>query len=313
MYSQFEVSTVIPVYNAEKYVTRAVESALQFPFVVEILLVEDGSIDNSLNVCKGLATRYADKITIIQHKDSRNLGAGHSRNVGLQNAKGQFVSFLDADDYYLPNRFDKDQSVFSKYPDADAVHNVLGISFENDAVKENFFSKGFQSRTGVSEQVKPEELKDVLLGLHPKIRGYFHLDTFTIKRDKLEKVPLFNTLLRLHQDTDWIFKLAFLLNIYSGELETPVAIRHVHPSNRITKDADYKSRAKMYHEFYVWLKNKNEKSIYKKRIAGLWAHHHLSEHNSKVRRFLIGLKLGLDKNILFSYKNCKIVLKKIIK
>src|SRR5687767_10956534 len=106
-----KISVIIPVYNAEKYVTQAVESALQFEEVYEVILIEDKSPDNALEVCRQLAEKN-DRVKLFQHPDKGNHGAGPTRNLGLENATGDFIAFLDADDYYLPNRFDAEKELF---------------------------------------------------------------------------------------------------------------------------------------------------------------------------------------------------------
>ncbi|MBH2023635.1 MAG: glycosyltransferase, partial [Flavobacteriales bacterium] len=77
-----KISVIIPVYNAEKYVSQAVESALQLDEVFEIILVEDKSPDNALEVCKELAEKH-ERVKLFQHPDQGNHGAGASRNLGL--------------------------------------------------------------------------------------------------------------------------------------------------------------------------------------------------------------------------------------
>ncbi|WP_228442012.1 glycosyltransferase family 2 protein [Chryseobacterium nematophagum] len=104
-----KISVIIPVYNAEKYVQQAVESALQFEKVYEVILVEDGSPDNVLSVCERLRDQYP-RVKLFQHADKKNHGAGASRNLGIANASGDFIAFLDADDYYLSNRFDAEKN-----------------------------------------------------------------------------------------------------------------------------------------------------------------------------------------------------------
>ena len=105
------ISVIIPVYNAEKFVSQAVESALQFDEVFEILLIEDKSPDNALQVCQQLAEKY-ERVKLYQHPDKENHGAGPSRNLGMEKASGDFIAFLDADDYFLPNRFDSERELF---------------------------------------------------------------------------------------------------------------------------------------------------------------------------------------------------------
>ncbi len=75
---KFEVSVVIPVYNAVPYVRQAVESALAQSQVREVLMVEDGSPDNALEVCRELAAEYP-RVVLLRHPNGENRGAGASR------------------------------------------------------------------------------------------------------------------------------------------------------------------------------------------------------------------------------------------
>jgi len=91
------VSVIIPVYNAEKYLEQCISSiADQTMQDIEILAINDGSTDNSLNILDELSLRYKGKLKIY---DKENGGAGSARNVGLENASGEFIKFVDADDY----------------------------------------------------------------------------------------------------------------------------------------------------------------------------------------------------------------------
>src|SRR4051812_37519090 len=126
--SDFKVSVVIPVYNAEKYIKAAVNSALMQEEVGEVILVEDKSPDNSLSVCKGLEMQDS-RVHLYQHPDKQNHGAGASRNLGITLAKLDYIAFLDADDYFLPNRFKKDKTLFEKDPSIDAVYSAIGTHY----------------------------------------------------------------------------------------------------------------------------------------------------------------------------------------
>ncbi|MGX5685013.1 glycosyltransferase family 2 protein [Chryseobacterium cucumeris] len=110
---------MIPVFNAELYITKAVESALQFSEVFEVLLIEDRSPDNALEICKELAEKHM-RVQFFQHPDKENHGAGASRNLGIENAAGDVIAFLDADDYFLPNRFDVEKELF-KNPQIEGI------------------------------------------------------------------------------------------------------------------------------------------------------------------------------------------------
>ena len=95
-----KISVIIPIYNAEKYLERCINSLLNQTYSdYEIILVDDGSKDNSGNICDYYAYKYSN-IKVI-HKE--NGGSGSARNVGISKAKGNYISFVDADDYVKNN------------------------------------------------------------------------------------------------------------------------------------------------------------------------------------------------------------------
>ena len=95
-----KVSIIVPVYNAAEYVGKCLESvALQDYKNIEIIVVEDGSDDESPDVCKEYARRY-DNIKVYHDKCGT---AGAARNYGMSKAAGDYVMFVDADDYLTDN------------------------------------------------------------------------------------------------------------------------------------------------------------------------------------------------------------------
>ena len=90
------ITIIVPVYNVEDYLPRCIESLiLQKYSNIEILLINDGSLDNSLEICR----KYAEKDIRIKVFDKVNGGVSSARNVGLENASGKYVMFVDSDDY----------------------------------------------------------------------------------------------------------------------------------------------------------------------------------------------------------------------
>lgn len=97
---QSKVTVIVPVYNVEPYLERCVNSLMHQTFDdVEILLIDDGSTDRSGELCDRMAQQ--DERIRVFHKE--NEGQGIARNLGLQNASGKYVCFLDSDDYYDPD------------------------------------------------------------------------------------------------------------------------------------------------------------------------------------------------------------------
>jgi glycosyltransferase involved in cell wall biosynthesis len=92
----FLVSFIIPCYNAEKWIAEAIESCLSQAYKsIELIIINDGSTDNSLSVIQSFADRYPN---IIRYKSQPNKGQAETRNKAIEMARGKYVLFLDADD-----------------------------------------------------------------------------------------------------------------------------------------------------------------------------------------------------------------------
>jgi glycosyltransferase involved in cell wall biosynthesis len=254
-----KISVIIPVYNAEKYVTQAVESALQFDEVHEIILVEDQSPDNALKVCQHLAEKH-DRVKLFQHPDKGNHGAGPTRNLGLEKATGDSIAFLDADDYYLPNRFDAERELF-KDPKVEGVYGALGVHYYSAKAKEQYYPLFEDKLTTVYKKHDPKEVFPGQLNMRGSF-GLFSIDCLTIRRESMMKKlkPLFKTHLRLHQDTEFLFRLSYYLDLYPGILDQAIAMRGVHENNRITTVDSKKvnpaiTRVLLWKEIHDWAQN----------------------------------------------------------
>ncbi len=92
-----KISVIVPVYNAEKYLKTCISSiANQTLKDIEIIAVNDGSTDRSLDLLDKLSNKYKGKLKIF---NKENGGAGSARNIGIENSSGEFIKFVDADDY----------------------------------------------------------------------------------------------------------------------------------------------------------------------------------------------------------------------
>ena len=116
------LSILIPVYNVEKYLAQCLESVInQTLSDIEIIVINDGSKDNSLNIIKDFAAK--DKRIIVIDKE--NEGYGKSMNRGLDVASGKYIGIVESDDWIEPNMYEKLISTAEKY--------------KADIVKANFF------------------------------------------------------------------------------------------------------------------------------------------------------------------------------
>ena len=90
------VSAIIPVYNVEKYICECIESVINQTYKnLQIIIINDGSIDNSKNLCN----KYANKDNRIIIVNKKNGGAASAKNIGIDIAEGDYIAFLDGDDY----------------------------------------------------------------------------------------------------------------------------------------------------------------------------------------------------------------------
>ena len=226
-----KVSVIIPVYNAETYLRESVESALAQAETGEVVLVEDGSPDNSLAECQKLAAQY-DRVKLFQHPDKGNHGAGATRNLAIQKAQYEYVAFLDADDLYLENRFQKAREIFEQDDTVEGVYEAIGTKFENEEVKKEWLKSGRPYITTVSRRVDPEDLLEKLIMFN---YGHFHGDGLVVRRTIFDKAGLFQEDLRVSQDTHMYLKMAAVGRLRPGDLEEPVALRRVHSDNRFNK------------------------------------------------------------------------------
>lgn len=113
------VSCIIIFLDEERYLAEAVESVIaQSSGDWELLLVDDGSSDRSAEIASGYARRFEGRIRHLTHPGRENRGMSASRNLGIAQARGEFIAFLDGDDTWLPDKLERQIALFSQHPDA---------------------------------------------------------------------------------------------------------------------------------------------------------------------------------------------------
>ncbi|MDB5162030.1 MAG: hypothetical protein JWM52_538 [Candidatus Saccharibacteria bacterium] len=121
MKNKLLISIIITNYNYGKYVTKAAESALNQTYPnIELIIIDDGSDDNSDIVIKDFVAKYPERnIHYVRHRE--NKGVVYTRNEGIKLAKGEFISYLDADDYFNRNYISKSYNIANEHK-ADVVY-----------------------------------------------------------------------------------------------------------------------------------------------------------------------------------------------
>jgi glycosyltransferase involved in cell wall biosynthesis len=119
------VSISIPFYNSEAFLSEAIESVLAQTYTRwELLLVDDGSADQSTEIARDYASRFKEKIHYLEHTDHRNCGLTCSRNLGARHSHGFYLAFLDSDDVWLPQKLENQVALMDAHPEAGLVYGL---------------------------------------------------------------------------------------------------------------------------------------------------------------------------------------------
>lgn len=118
-----QVSVVVIFLGAQRFLEEAIESVLAQTYPSwELLLVDDGSTDGSSAIARRYAAEHPGRIRYLEHPGHANRGTGPSRHLGLVQAKGEFIAFLDSDDIWLPRRLERHIALLRRQPDVAMVY-----------------------------------------------------------------------------------------------------------------------------------------------------------------------------------------------
>ena len=113
------VSVIMIFLNEEQFIEEAVRSVFEQTYKNwELLLVDDGSTDTSTRLAQRYAAQHPGQVRYLEHQDHQNCGMSGSRNLGIRNAQGEFIAFLDADDVWLPQKVERQVAILGDQPEA---------------------------------------------------------------------------------------------------------------------------------------------------------------------------------------------------
>lgn len=191
------VSVIIPVYNAQEYISDSIESVLQQDLshhALELIVVDDGSTDSSVSITKNLLNQCDFPTSLISIDNS---GPSRARNLGWQQAKGRWIQFLDADDLLAPTKLHRQLTDTEGLPETVAVvyspwqrlYPVTEDSQSNSAL--------------VDPYIGSDSLADLL-----KTENFIATGSQVFRRDWLERVGGFDERFRLIEDVHLLLRLA---------------------------------------------------------------------------------------------------------
>jgi glycosyltransferase involved in cell wall biosynthesis len=197
------VSVVIPTFNRRLTVSKAIASALAQTIAVEVIVVDDGSQDQTAEY---LLKVYGDQIKVVSKP---NGGVSSARNAGVKAAACNWVAFLDSDDYWLPNKLQAQLDVVKKFSDITMV--LTDIQFTNKSSEPvNFFQRKNRYAN------KNSALYDVLLS------PYLIPSSVLILREAFENLNGFNEALPTAEDLDFHIRVAENYSI--ANVESPLTV-----------------------------------------------------------------------------------------
>jgi glycosyltransferase involved in cell wall biosynthesis len=144
------VSCIMIFLNGEKFIEEAIASIFAQTYGNwELLLVDDGSTDGSTDIAQRYAEQFPEKVRYIDHPDHQNRGMSATRNLGVAQAHGEYIGFLDCDDVWLPHKLDRQIETLALHPEASMVYGPTQRWYSwtgqpEDVQRDDFYHLGIE-------------------------------------------------------------------------------------------------------------------------------------------------------------------------
>lgn len=271
----FLISVIIPIYNAEKNIQDCIMQIIHQTYKnFEIILINDGSTDDTENVCLKLKKQYSQ----IRYYYQENLGAGAARNKGIEICRGDYIAFVDADDYLYPEYFEELISLIIEFGvQISCCSCIKGI--KKDAIK---FLKS--KPLGNTKEISREEAIASLY-YRKEIRGYPVIKLIDVSLIRKVKFP---TDLRLGEDFIFVYEL--LKNVDRVAYTSKELYYYVQNSNGVTHNLRITDMKLLWDRLETIMSNdiRNESSTLEKAVE--------SKLFITAYDFLIRIKKNKEKN-----------------
>jgi glycosyltransferase involved in cell wall biosynthesis len=221
----FRVSVVVPVFNRARLINRCLESILDNPREdLEVLAIDDGSEDGSLEVMTEYEKRYPDTIRVLMHPGHENRGVSESRNLGILASTGDYISFLDSDDTMLPGRFAYALRILDRFPDIEGVYEAGEILLED----------GGQTIFPACRAEIPFDLLDKQECEPPWL---IQVAGITVRRTLFQMCGLFDSRMWVGEDIHMWLRMLMVGRLVPGTMQKPVFRHYRHAGNTAGFDA----------------------------------------------------------------------------
>lgn len=244
-----QVSIIVPIYKAEKYLQRCLESILKQTYKdIEIILVDDGSPDN----CPLLCDEYKEKDIRIKVIHSENYGQSVARNKGMELALGKYISFVDADDVLANDAIEKLITIAEKGKYDIVSGNYFRVD-EKIKISSNSYNSGEINKYGYKDQLKRYNLYKTSSSfgyVWGKLYRKAFIDEHKVTFDEAKKVFMEDTLFNLK---------AFSFNPKYYVLNEPIYYYYIYETSTSNKKQDVTDRAlSMIQNYENFLKSEDK-------------------------------------------------------
>lgn len=305
-YKENLISVIIPTYNRKIYLVQAIESVLKQKYCnMEIIIVDDNSIDGTENLIRD---KYGEYSNIYYLKNNVNKGPGYSRLKGFNQSKGEYIVFLDDDDYYTDYNFFYD--AIKKFDE----YGSLAFVSANNYIRNEGEDKLIENRLNIYNEIDCiEYLKNFQSLKYPKPQSTF---TTVFNKNVLKKVN-FNEIKMVN---DTIIYLRALLGGNPAFIKNIVGVYRVH-NNNISKGCSSDFIIQNLDEKYKVYSLFNNIDKFKNEITGEWLNeqvfltvdYYLSESPNNFKDYIKIIK-WINKNIKYKkYSQISRVIKSGIK
>lgn len=285
------VSVIIPTYNRASFITKAIDSVLEQTFNdFEIIVIDDGSTDQTKEKLKP----YQNKII---YRYQENQGIAKARNQGLEIAQGDYIAFLDSDDFWKPEKIQKQIEFFDKHP----AYGLVATQCLVNIVDENLETLKYVQGEEVHYELTYEKIFQ---------RPFIKTPSVLIKKQCFQEIGTFNEDLRVLEDVDLWLRLAQKYKI--GFINEPLTIyTRGHEKDRRDGLEVRINRLKISERNYD--PDLISKKIYQKKLSSLHAHigkHYIQRGNIPEGKKELLQALSIDWTNLRAIKNYIIALGK---
>lgn len=210
-----KVSVILPVYNCEKYLEAAISSVINQSIFnsSELILVDDGSTDGSAKICDKFAEKFENIIAFHQ----KNSGVSVARNTGIDIAKGEYITFLDSDDKYMPGYLEE----LLSHSDCDLVCCDYFSDTGNNLILKKFFNKNLYVFSDFNAEFYAGIITPEFYSCWNKLYKYSIIEKYTIR---------FKPGVKYAEDMIFIFEYLKLCESFYY-IDKPLYFYNINPEN----------------------------------------------------------------------------------